>query len=44
MPYATWYNEIYIESTCLLFCYDGWALTLFVRIVDLKTGFLRIFF
>jgi hypothetical protein len=20
----------YIESTCLLFCFDGWALTLFV--------------
>ena len=24
------YNEMYSESTCLLFCCDGWALTLFV--------------
>jgi len=22
MSYVTWYNEIYIESTCLLFCFD----------------------
>ena len=30
MFYVTWYNEIFIESTCLLFYFDGWALTLFV--------------
>ena len=28
MSFVTWHNEIYIESTCLLFCFDGWALTL----------------
>jgi len=29
VSYVTWYNEIYIKSTCLLFCFDDWALTLF---------------
>ena len=33
MSFVTWYNEIYIESTCLLFCFDG--LTLRTTIVDL---------
>ena len=33
MSFVTWYNEIYIESTCLLFCSDG--LTLRTTIVDL---------
>ena len=22
MSHVTWYNEIYIKSTCLLFCFD----------------------
>jgi hypothetical protein len=26
MSYVTWYNEIYIESTCLLFCFVGFVL------------------
>ena len=33
MSFVTWYNEIYIESTCLLFSFDG--LTLRTTIVDL---------
>ena len=33
MSFVTWYNEIYIESTCLLFCFDG--LILRTTIVDL---------
>jgi len=33
MSFVTWYNEIYIKSTCLLFCFDG--LTLRKTIVDL---------
>ena len=33
MSFVTWYNEIYIESTCLLFCFD--VLTLRTTIVDL---------
>jgi hypothetical protein len=31
MSYVTWYNEIYIESTCLLFCFDGRAVTILVH-------------
>jgi hypothetical protein len=31
MSYVTWYNEIYIESTCLLFCFDVSDLTLFAQ-------------
>ena len=38
MSYVTWYNEIYIESTCLLFCFDGWALTLLVLHADFYTS------
>jgi hypothetical protein len=33
MSFVTWYNEMYIESTCLLFCFDG--LTLRTTIVEL---------
>jgi hypothetical protein len=32
MSYVTWYNEIYIESICVLFCFHGLAITLFVLI------------
>jgi hypothetical protein len=31
MSYVTWYNEIYIESTYLLFCFDGRAVTILVH-------------
>jgi len=40
MSYITWYNEIYIEITCLLFCFDGWALTLFVSGLRQVGGYL----
>ena len=30
MSYITWYNEIFIESMCMLFCFYGLGLTLCV--------------